>query len=102
MNRLPVINPIPEIIAEMIEASGRTKAEVAAALGVPATRVSELLAGKLRINAEIAIRLARVWPDSDPAYWLGIQNEIDLRDVSHRKAAALRAVKPLRPVKKAG
>jgi addiction module HigA family antidote len=102
MNRIPVINPIPELIAEMIEAGGHTKAEVAAALGVPATRVSELVAGKLRINAELAIRLSRVWPDSDPSYWLGIQNEIDLREVSERKAADLSAVKRLRPAKKAG
>jgi addiction module HigA family antidote len=102
MNRAPLINPIPEIIAELIEASGRSKTEVASALGIPATRISELLAGQLRVNAELALRLSRVWPDSDPSYWLGIQNEVDLRQVREEKAAALRGLKRLRPVKRAG
>lgn len=97
MSRIPVINPIPEMIAELIQASGRTKSTVAAALGIPGSRLSELLAGRLRINAELALRLSRVWPDADAAYWLNIQNELDLREARSAKAVALRRLKPLLP-----
>jgi len=98
MTRILVINPIPEMIAELIQASGRTKSAVASALGIPGSRLSELLAGRLRINAELALRLSRVWPDADAAYWLNIQNEMDLREARTAKAAALRRLKPLQPI----
>ena len=98
MSRIPVINPIPEMIAELIQASGRTKTTVAAALGIPGSRLSELLAGRLRINAELALRLSLVWPDADAAYWLNIQTELDLRQARSAKAAALRRLKPLQPL----
>jgi addiction module HigA family antidote len=98
MNRVAIINPIPSMIAELIEASGRSKSTVAAALGIPATRLSELLAGRQRLNAELALRLSRVWPDADAAYWLNIQNEVDLREARTSKAADLRRLKPLKPV----
>lgn len=98
MTRIPVINPVPEMIAELIQASGRTKSAVAGALGIPASRLSELLAGRLRINAEMALRLSLVWPDADAAYWLNIQNELDLRQARSAKAVALRRLKPLPPI----
>lgn len=101
MNRIPLLNPIPEMLAELIEASGRPKSSVAAALGIPASRLSELLAGRLRLNAELALRLARVWPDADASYWLNIQNELDLREARTTKAAALRRLRPLKPLKRA-
>ena len=44
MNPIPLQNPIPEMIGELIEASGRSKSTVAASLGIPASRLSELLA----------------------------------------------------------
>ena len=57
-----------------------------------------MLAGRLRLNAELALRLARVWPDADAAYWLNIQNEMDLREARTAKAAALRRLKPMKPI----
>ena len=79
---------------------GEVVSKVAAALGIPASRLSELLAGRLRLNAELALRLARVWPDADAGYWLNIQNELDLREARTAKAAALRRLRPLKPLKR--
>ena len=101
MNRIAPQNPIPEMLVELIEASGRTKTGVAAARGIPASRLSELLAGRLRLNAELALRLARVWPDADAGYWLNIQNEMDLREARTAKGTALRRLRPLKPLKRA-
>ena len=99
MKPIPLQNPVPEMIGELIEASGRSKSTVAAALGIPASRLSELLSGRLRLNAELALCLACVWPDADAAYWLNIQNEMDLREARTAKAAALRRLKPMKPLK---
>jgi addiction module HigA family antidote len=98
MKRIVIVNPLPAMVAELVEASGLSKSAVAAALGIPASRLSELLAGRLRVNAELALRLSRVWPDADAAYWLNIQNEVDLRETRAAKAADLRRLKPLKPV----
>ena len=97
MKRIVIVNPVPAMMAELVEASGRSKSAVAAALGIPSSRLSELLAGRLRVNAELALRLSRVWPDADAAYWLNIQNEVDLREARAAKAADLRRLKPLKP-----
>lgn len=51
--------------------------------GIPATRVSGILRGRRKINAESALRLARYF-GNDPDYWLGIQNSFDLAEERRR------------------
>jgi addiction module HigA family antidote len=46
---------------------------------MPATRVSEILKGRRRITADTALRLAAYFGNSAD-FWLGIQDEYDLRD----------------------
>ena len=46
------------------------------------------------------MRLARVWPDADAAYWLNVQNDMDLREARTAKAAALRRLKPMKPIER--
>jgi addiction module HigA family antidote len=47
--------------------------------GMPATRVSQILKGKRRITADTALRLSKYFGNS-PDFWLGIQDEFDLRE----------------------
>ncbi len=56
--------------------------------GIPATRVSGILRGRRKINAEPALRLARYF-GNDPEYWLGIQNRYDLAEERRRLTDAL-------------
>ncbi len=56
--------------------------------GIPATRVSGILRGQRKINAESALRLARYF-GNDPEYWLGIQNRYDLAEERRRLTDAL-------------
>lgn len=51
--------------------------------GIPATRVSGILRGQRKINAETALRLARYF-GNDPEFWLGIQNRYDLAEERRR------------------
>ncbi len=44
-----------------------------------ATRVSEIIKGKRKITVDTALRLSKFFGNS-PEFWIGIQNEFDLRN----------------------
>ena len=65
-------------IAEELQARGVTQAELARALRVPASRVSEVIRGRRAVNADFALRLGR-WMGTGPDIWLNLQKTYDLR-----------------------
>ncbi|WP_299444604.1 HigA family addiction module antitoxin [uncultured Rhodospira sp.] len=50
---------------------------LAADLGVPASRLEDVLAGQRSISADMALRLARYFGTS-PLYWMNLQSRFDL------------------------
>jgi addiction module HigA family antidote len=58
---------------------------LARALGVPVTRISEIVRGRRGMTADTALRLARFF-GTTPDFWLGLQADFDLRR-AHRQAA---------------
>ena len=90
-------NPHPgEHIRDEMDELGMSQAELARALGIPRTRVSEILRGRRGISADTAVRLAR-WLDTSPQMWLNLQAIHDLRKVEDEAGDAIRAqVTPLR------
>ncbi len=72
---------------------GLSARALAAELGVPANRVSEIARGERDVTADTALRLARYF-GTDPRFWLNLQAAHDLS-----KAAAghdYSAIKPRR------
>ena len=65
---------------------------VAKDAGIPATRVSGILRGQRKINAESALRLARYF-GNDPEFWLGIQNRFDLAEERRRLTDELHKIR---------
>lgn len=51
--------------------------------GIPATRISGILRGGRKINAETALRLARYF-SNPPEFWMDIQNRYDLAEERRR------------------
>jgi len=51
--------------------------------GMPATRISQILKGNRRITADTALRLSQYFSNSAD-FWMGIQNEFDLREEAQR------------------
>jgi len=47
--------------------------------GMSATQISQILKGKRRITADTALRLSRYFGNSAD-FWMGIQDEFDLRE----------------------
>jgi len=59
--------------------------------GMPATRVSQILKGKRRITADTALRLSKYFGNSAD-FWMGIQNEFDLREEVQKIKAELNRI----------
>ena len=87
-DRLPNITP-GEILQEEFLVPMRISAyRLAKDTGMPPTRVSQILKGRRRITADTALRLSRYFGNS-AEFWLGIQDEYDLRDEQERLAEEL-------------
>ena len=77
--RLPNITPGEILREEFLSPMGITAYRLAKDTGMPPTRVSQVLKGRRRITADTALRLSRYFGNS-AEFWLGIQDEYDLRD----------------------
>jgi len=74
---LPVIHP-GEILAEELEERGVTGSAAARALGIPQSRISNILRARTGITADTALRLGR-WLGTGPDLWLNMQKDYELR-----------------------
>ena len=92
-------NPHPgEHIRDEMDELGMSQADLARALGIPRTRISEILRGRRGITADTALRLAR-WLDTSPQMWLNLQAIHDLRKTEDEAGATIREqVTPLRQI----
>lgn len=83
---------LDEEFLKPLDLSART---LAAAIGVPANRISEIVRGRRDVSADTAIRLARYFGLS-PQFWINLQT---LHDLS--KAQAENDYSAIRPRKRA-
>ncbi|CAN5364427.1 HigA family addiction module antitoxin [soil metagenome] len=61
-------------------------------IGIPQTRVSEIVKGNRRITADTALRLAKYFGNS-AKFWLGLQDDFDIEEQRREKKAELNAIK---------
>lgn len=68
----------------------------AQAIGVPANRVSTIIAGDRNVTADTALRFARAL-DTTPEFWLNLQQAYELR-IAEQDRETAEAVRKIRPV----
>lgn len=78
MNRIPNVTPGEILREEFLQPMNISAYRLAKDTAMPATRVSEILKGRRRITADTALRLSQYFGNSAD-FWLGIQDEYDLR-----------------------
>ena len=61
-------------------------------LGIPQTRISEILKGNRRISADTAIRLSNYFGNSTK-FWLGLQNDYDIEVEMEQKKKEFSSIK---------
>jgi addiction module HigA family antidote len=83
-----------EILAEDLDELQISQAQLARALGVPRSRINQIVLGRRSVEADTALRLARFFGTSD-RYWLNLQARYDLEVTKDALGDALAKVQPL-------
>lgn len=80
MTDIPPVSPGELLKEEFLQPLGVSQYALAKAIGVPETRISEIVRGKRSITADTDLRLCRFFGLSD-GYWLRAQAAYDLEVV---------------------
>ncbi|WP_319562331.1 HigA family addiction module antitoxin [Marispirochaeta sp.] len=91
MERIPTITPGEILLEEFLKPMNITAYRLAKDTNVPATRISQILKGNRKITADTALRFSKYFGNSAD-FWLGIQDEYDLRTESKRIAYELEKI----------
>jgi len=75
-----------EIIADELDARNMKQKELAAAMDISVTMLSDLLHGRRHITADVALKLERAL-DISAMFWMNFQSKFDL-DKARRRAVA--------------
>ena len=94
MDRLPPITPGELLQEEFLQPLGVSQYRLAKAIGVPASRISEIVTGQRAITADTNLRLCRFLGLS-PGYWLRAQAAHDTELASAELADELEQIQPL-------
>jgi addiction module HigA family antidote len=78
---------------EFLEPMGVTPYRLAKEIGVPLTRITAILAGQRAVTADTGLRLDRYFGLSE-GYWLGLQQDYDLRQAKRALGLQLDRIKP--------
>lgn len=92
MVKLKNVHPGDVLLHEFLIPLGITAYRISKEIGIPQTRISEIIKGNRRITADTAIRLSNFFGNSTK-FWLGIQNDFDVEEEISKKASEFRAIK---------
>ena len=92
MYKLSNIHPGEVLHEEFLIPMGITAYRLSIDIGIPQTRISEILKGNRRITADTAIRLSNYFGNS-AKFWLGLQNDYDVEEEMSKKAKEFKAIK---------
>ena len=94
MATLKNIHPGEILMEEFLIPFEITAYKLSKDIGIPQTRISEILKGKRRITADTALRLSQYFGNS-AKFWLGLQDDFDLEEEKRAKEQEINAIKPL-------
>jgi addiction module HigA family antidote len=60
-------------------------------IGIPQTRISEILKGNRRVTANTALRLSKYFGNS-AKFWLGLQDDFDIEEEQRAKSKELESI----------
>jgi addiction module HigA family antidote len=92
MKKLKNIHPGEILLEEFLVPLDITAYRLSKDLGIPQTRVSEIIKGNRRITADTALRLSKYF-GNNAKFWLGLQDDFDIEEENNQKKAELDAIK---------
>jgi addiction module HigA family antidote len=98
MRKLPNIHPGEILLEEFLNPMDISAYRLSKEIGIPQTRISQIIKGKRRITADTALRLSAFFGNT-PKFWLGLQNDYDLEEESRRNNDTLKRIRDNRTQK---
>jgi len=94
MAKLKNIHPGEILMEEFLVPFEISAYKLAKDIGIPQTRVSEIIKGNRRITADTALRLSKYFGNS-AKFWLGLQDDYDLEEEAYTKRSSINSIKAL-------
>jgi len=91
MKKLRNIHPGEILQEEFLIPLGLSAYKLSKDIGIPQTRVSEIIKGNRRITADTALRLSKYFGNS-PKFWLGLQDDFDIEEEGQIKSKELNLI----------
>ena len=85
MKRLKNVHPGEVLQDEFLVPLGLSAYRLSKDIGIPQTRVSEILKGNRRITADTALRLSKSFGNT-AKFWLGLQDDFDIEEEEQSKS----------------
>lgn len=85
MKRLKNIHPGEVLQEEFLAPLGLSAYKLSKDIGIPQTRVSEIIKGNRRVTADTALRLSKYFGNS-AKFWLGLQDDFDIEEEKQLKS----------------
>ena len=92
MEKLDNIHPGEVLLEEFMKPLGITAYRLSKDLGIPQTRISEILKGRRRVSADTALRLSKYFGNS-AKFWLGLQDDYDLEEELNSRKQEFQKIK---------
>ena len=93
MARIKNTHPGEVLYEEFLVHMGISAYRLAKDIGIPQTRVSQILKGKRRITADTALRLSKYFGNS-AKFWLGLQDDYDIEEERSSIESQLNLIAP--------
>jgi addiction module HigA family antidote len=91
MKKLKNIHPGEILQEEFLLPLGLSAYKLSKDVGIPQTRVSEIIKGNRRVTADTALRLSRYFGNS-AKFWLGLQDDFDIEEEEQLKLKELESI----------
>ncbi len=92
MKKLKNIHPEEVLVEEFLTPLGITAYRLSKDIGIPQTRISEIIKCRRRITADTALRLSKYFNNS-AKFWLGLQNDFDIEEEKGQLENDLNSIK---------
>ena len=92
MDKLPNIHPGEILMEEFLNPLNISAYKLSKEIGIPQTRISEIIKGRRRITADTALRLSYFFGNT-PKFWLGLQDDYDIEEEKNNKLEELKSIK---------
>src|SRR5205085_11767129 len=91
MRKLKNIHPGEVLSEEFLKPLELTAYRLSKDIGIPQTRISEIIKGNRRITADTALRLSHYFGNS-AKFWLGLQDDFDIEEEAQKLFKELQSI----------